>query len=96
MDKYILQQAIDLLKQTTEFEVLDSWKKKVADLELLAKSDEKTIDLADNKIINYYYKRLWRFTESILLSTKLPSEFKGNYEVILAEEVIKKIECGIY
>jgi hypothetical protein len=35
MYKEALKQAISLLKQTTEYEVLDSWKQKVKELEQL-------------------------------------------------------------
>ena len=34
-DKQALQTAINLLKQTTEYDVLDSWKEKVKELEKL-------------------------------------------------------------
>jgi hypothetical protein len=37
MYKEALKQAILLLKQTTEYEVLDSWKQKVKELEQLIK-----------------------------------------------------------
>ena len=59
---------------------------------LVATSGEKMIGLADNKTIEYYYKRLWEFTESVLLSTKSPLEFEDNYEVILAKKIIEKIK----
>lgn len=38
------------------------------------------------------YIRLYEFTRSVLLSTKLPSEFEDNYEIKLAKETIESFK----